>query len=225
MYSGSMFEGSGVIISDYLQHAAQAADEALALFDDAAHAVASRETRRSEEDTYSALCSQARYADLIVLGQSNPDARTEGALLQDLPEYVALHCGRPVLVVPYTGSYSTLGKRVLIAWNGSVEAARAVAAALPLLQRATRVAVAMFDATETGGEIVRYLERHGVRADVLHTPGPVDIGNAILSCAANIDADLLVMGCYGQSRFREMMLGGASRTVLASMTLPVLMAH
>jgi len=235
MYSGSMFEGSGVMISDYLQHAGKSADDALALFDEVIRKAGtdSVERRKHEQDEYSGLCLQARYADLVVLGQANPNDSGDGALMRDLPEYVALNCGRPVLVVPYAGQFPTLDRRPLIAWNGSTEAARAVTAALPLLRRASKVTVAIFDpkpgydahGEEPGADIALYLARHGIAVEVTVNPGSIDVGNAILSLAANIDADLLVMGCYGHSRFREMMLGGASRTVLATMTLPVLLAH
>jgi nucleotide-binding universal stress UspA family protein len=235
MYSGSMYEGSGVIIADYLQYAAKRADKALALFGEVTTrlGVQSPEQRRLEEDEYSGLCLQARYADLVVLGQANPDERGEAGLLLDLPENVAVNSGRPVLVVPYAGEFPTLAKHPLVAWNGSVEAARAVTAAIPLLRRASKVTVAVFDpraeadahGQEPGADIALFLARHGVDVEVSSNPAPIDTGNAILSLAASINADLLVMGCYGHSRLREMMLGGATRTVLATMTLPVLMAH
>jgi len=235
MYSGRLYEGSGVLIADYLRHAGKSAEEALAQFDEITTrlGVELREQRRREEDEYSGLCLQARYADLVVLGQFNPDDRGAAGLLTDLPEVVALNCGRPVLVVPYAGEFPTIGNRALIAWNGSVEAARAVTAAIPLIRRATKVTVTIFSpkadaeahGEEPGADIALYLARHGVEVEVTTRPGPIDVGNAILAQAADIDADLLVMGCYGHSRFREMMLGGASRTVLSSMTLPVLLAH
>ena len=235
MYSGSMFEGSGVIISDYLRFASKRAEEALALFDEVTSRYGARnaEQRRREEDEYSGLCLQARYADLVVLGQANPDDRDAGGLLHDLPEYVAINCGRPVLVVPYAGQFPSLGTRPLLAWNGSLQAARAITAALPLLRRAEKVTLAIFDprpgsdehGEEPGADIALYLARHGVKVEVTVRPGPIDIGNDILSLAADIDSDLLVMGCYGHSRFHELMLGGATRTILATMTLPVLLAH
>lgn len=235
MYSGSMFEGSGAIISDYLRIASKRADEALAQFGELTSRYGARNTeqRRREEDEYSGLCLQARYADLVVLGQANPDDRDAGGLLHDLPEYVAINSGRPVLVVPYAGAFPTVGKRPLIAWNGSLQAARAVTAALPLLRRADRVTVAIFDprsgddahGEEPGADIALYLARHGVNVEVTVRPGPLDIGNDILSLAADLNSDLLVMGCYGHSRFHELMLGGATRTILAAMTLPVLLAH
>ncbi|MRV70380.1 universal stress protein [Duganella sp. FT92W] len=233
--STDLFEGSGVLIADYARHVSKRVDQALALFDEVAAAAGapSREQRRGDGDEYSGLCLQARYADLLVLGQANPDDRDEGGLLLDLPEHVILNSGRPVLMVPYAGQFPTLGERPLIAWNGSVEAVRAVTAAIPLLRRAGNVTVAMFNpevgpdahGEEPGADIAQYLARHGVKVEVMRSPTPIDVGNSILSLAATIGADLLVMGCYGHSRFREKMLGGATSTVLATMTLPVLMAH
>jgi nucleotide-binding universal stress UspA family protein len=233
--STSLFAGSGLLIADYARHAAQRAEQALAKFADIAAAadVASVERRRRDEDEYSGLCLQARYADLLVLGQADPGDHDEGGLLLDLPEHVILNSGRPVLLVPYAGRFPTLGERPLIAWNGSVEAVHAVTAAIPLLRGARKVTVAMFNpevgpdrhGEEPGADIALYLARHGLEVEVMSCPTPIDVGNSILSLAATIGADLLVMGCYGNSRLREKMLGGASRTVLSTMTLPVLMAH
>jgi nucleotide-binding universal stress UspA family protein len=174
---------------------------------------------------------QARYADLVVLGQAAAAEDNEGSLLPDLPDYVLLNCGRPVLLVPRTGRFPTIGKRVMVAWNGSVEAAKAVTAALPLLRGAEQVTLTVLgNSADTlgespGADIALYLARHGVNVEVLRRPEAADPGKAILSLAADFNVDLLVMGAYGHSRFREMMLGGATRTILATATLPVLMAH
>jgi nucleotide-binding universal stress UspA family protein len=150
-------------------------------------------------------------------------------------EYVLLNAINPVLIVPYAGEFSSVGQRVLIAWDGSMEAARAVHGAIPLLQRAGQVQVAVFDprvgpgahGEEPGADIALFLARHGIRVDVSRhvTGGEIDIGNAILSHASDFGADLLVMGGYGHSRFREVLLGGVTRTILRSMTTPVLMSH
>ncbi len=231
--SGRALDPAGTLMAGYLSHAASRTDQALALFARVADStgVASFEPRRRDEDEYSGLCLQARYADLVVLGQGNPDARDESALLADLPEHVILNSGKPVLLVPYAGRFATVAERPLIAWNGSVEAARAVAGAIPLLRRARSATVAVLNPDsgghggQPGADIAQFLARHGVQVEVMTSPTPIDVGNAILSLAATIGADLLVMGCYGHSRLRERMLGGASHTVLATMTLPVLMAH
>lgn len=235
MTSSHMFEGSGLIMADCLRHATERADQALARFSEVAAraGMPSCETRRHSDDEYTGLCLQARYADLLVLGQPNPDDRGEAGLLADLPAHVILHSGRPALLVPYAGHFAVWGTHPLIAWNGSVEAVRAITAALPLLRRAKQVTVAMFNAEvggdahgeEPGADIALYLARHDVKVEVMRCPTPIDAGNSILSLAATIGADLLVMGCYGHSRLREKILGGATRTVLATMTLPVLMAH
>lgn len=237
MYAGSPFDMTGLVIGDVAATAERRADEALAEFEQitARAELKSSERRLLNDDEYTGLCLQARYADLVVLGQANPEAPDNGALLHDLPEYVVLNSGRPVLVVPYVGQFATSGNRVLVAWNGSVEAARAVTGALPLLRRAAKVTIAVFDprvgdrahGEEPGADIALYLARHGVNVEVTveRRPATSDVGNALLTLAANLSADLIVMGAYGHTRLREMLLGGATRTVLASMTVPVLMAH
>jgi len=233
MCSGSPFDISGQFVSDYLQRAEKMADEALARFDELCqHAeITSREQRRADEDEYAGLCLHARYADLVVLGQAVRGAEDSGGLTSDLPQHVVLHCGRPVLMVPAKGQFRDIGKRPVIAWNGSVEAARAVTAALPLLRDAAKVTVLMFapqggaQSAEPGADIATYLARHGVEVEVKVCPPASDAGHAILSEAAKLQADLLVMGAYGHSRFREMVLGGATRTVLSELPLPVLMTH
>lgn len=235
MYAGDPFDASGELMAAYLELASQRADAALAHFDElaAASGLASFEHRKCQEDEYSAICLQARYADLVVLGQSAPGNADQGQPQADLPQHVLLHGGRPVLVVPHSGQFDTLGERPLLAWNGSLEAAHAATAAIPLLQRAARTTVAVFNARsgleahgeEAGADIAQYLARHGVQVEVQRLPAPDDSGAAILALAASLRSDLLVMGAYGHSRFREMMLGGATRTVLATATLPVLMAH
>jgi nucleotide-binding universal stress UspA family protein len=235
MYSGSPFDMSGNLVAEYLRFASKHADEALARFSElTAHlGVRSVEARRCDEDEYQGLAMQARYADLLVIGQANPNDHGEGGLLLRLPEQLVLNCGRPVLIVPYAGDFLTVGQKPLVAWNGSVEAARAVTAALPLLRGARQVTVALFNATaggkahgeEPGADIAQYLARHDVQVDVQSYPAPADAGDAMLSLAASTGADLLVMGAYGHTRLRESILGGATRTILSSMTLPVLMVH
>jgi nucleotide-binding universal stress UspA family protein len=137
-----------------------------------------------------------------------------------------------VLFVPYTGRFRDIGKRVLVAWNASREAARAVSDALPILAQAQSVEVVAFDpdgadhGEVAGADIALFLARHGVKASAARQSAPdIDVGSQILSRVADSNADLLVMGGYGHSRLRELALGGATRTVLDSMTLPVLMAH
>lgn len=190
------------------------------------------ENRMVDDDPEGGLALQARYCDLVVVSQPDPHEAGFG-LTGDLPEYVVLNCARPVLIVPYAGSFTTVGQTALVAWDGSIEATRAVTSALPLLRRAKSVTVVVFNAlrnvgthgAEPGADLALYLARHGIAVTVLQEETRVDIGNAVLSLASDRGADLLVMGGYGHTRFREMLLGGITLTVLKSMTLPVLMAH
>ena len=178
----------------------------------------------------SELAVQARYADLVVVGQAGTELT---ATPSDLPETTALATGRPVLVVPFIGARPP-GKVVLLCWNASREAARAAADALPFLKAAQKVILLVVSPTvsaeghgaEPGADAAAWLARHGVKVTVQRDVGSdADVGGVILSRAADHDADLIVMGIYGHSRMREMVLGGASRTLLASMTVSVFMAH
>jgi len=175
----------------------------------------------------------ARYADLTILGQLDPD-NDEMSLSRPHPARVTLASGRPILLVPYAGHFERVGRHVMVAWNASREAARAVADALPLLARAEAVTLLAVDAQPgpdgqgglPGADIAVHLARHGVAAEIEHTvSADVPIGDVILSRAADLGADLLVMGAYGHSRVRELLLGGATRSILASMTIPVLLSH
>ena len=185
------------------------------------------EWRTSERDVAGAVRLSARYADLVILGQPAPERPSARPLAED----VLLSAGRPVLFVPYAGRFKNAGKRVLVAWNASREAARAVTDALPLLRQAAQVEVVAFGPDGDHGEVPGadlslYLARHGVKASAARQNAPgVDVGAQILSRAADIGADLIVMGGYGHSRLRELALGGATRTVLEAMTVPTLMAH
>jgi nucleotide-binding universal stress UspA family protein len=175
----------------------------------------------------------ARYADLTILGQLDPD-RAETELIRPRPEQVALASGRPVLVVPYAGHFDNVGRRVLIAWNATREAARAVSDAMPFLTSAELVTVLTIDPREgprahgelPGADIALHLARHGVEGQIERTVSAgLPVGEVLLSRAADLGADLIVMGAYGHSRVREMLLGGVTRSVLRSMIVPVLMSH
>lgn len=177
-----------------------------------------------------AMTMHARYADLVVIGQT--DAAEDSDVPRDFPERLVLAAGRPVLILPNVGNFATIGKRILVAWNASREATRAVTDAVPLLQRADNVHVmavnpkAREHGSVPGADIGLYLARHGVRVEVKTDHGAeIDVGNELLSRAADLDADLIVMGGYGHSRLKEWVLGGATRTILESMTVPVLMSH
>lgn len=177
------------------------------------------------------FAQQALYADLLVLGQHNPSGTEPAHVPADFVETVMAISGKPALILPYAAMPLAVGETVVIAWKPTREAARAVDAAMPLLRDARRVHVVSWASEEAviGGErldLNGYLKLHGVEA-TWHSQGeePEELGELLLSCAFDLEADLLVMGCYGHSRAREWLLGGTSRAVLRSMTLPVLMAH
>ena len=188
------------------------------------------EFRSAVDDLVDAMTLHARYADLVVIGQT--DASENSHVPADFPARLVLAAGRPVLILPSAGSFPSVGKRILVAWNPSREATRAVTDAIPLLQLADKVHVMAVNPRRgehgrvPGADIGLYLARHGVRVEVKTDNGAeIDVGNELLSRAADLDADLIVMGGYGHTRLREWVLGGATRTILKSMTAPVLMSH
>lgn len=193
--------------------------------------VCSVETR-IVDDEVDGFLSLTRSNDLVVVGQTNPEDPS-AAVTPEFPEHVVVRSGRPVLIVPYAGHFDRLGSRVMIGWDASASATRAVANALPILTRADSVSIVVFnpepieasDRPEAGADIAQYLAHHGVKADVIRQKTDIDIGNALLSMATDLNSDSIVMGAYGHSRLRESLLGGATRTVLESMTIPVLMSH
>ncbi|MBN3751874.1 universal stress protein [Paraburkholderia sp. Tr-20389] len=176
----------------------------------------------------------ARHADLLVLGQEDPKDPAS-FVAPNFAGDLVLGAGRPALVVPYAGEVRTLGENVLVAWDGSREAARAAADALPLLQRARHVGIEIVHAhgqpqypeVPEGIDVAAWLETHGVRAAFSTTPHHIGVGTGatLLNRATDLHADLLVMGAYGHARARERVFGGVTRTMLESMTVPVLMAH
>ncbi len=200
----------------------------------AAHGVRGIEWRESQVDPLRAMLLSARYADLVVLGQYESAASSSAARVPPgFVEDTLLSAGRPALLVPYAGRFTRVGERVLLAWNAGREAARAVADGLPFLKTARHVEVVAFDpkaggadhGEQPGADIALYLARHGVKATAAQQHAGIDVGEQILSRAADSDADLIVMGAYGHSRTRELVLGGATRTVLGAMTVPVLFSH
>jgi nucleotide-binding universal stress UspA family protein len=172
-----------------------------------------------------------RHADLAVIGQPGPDDAHPG-FARDLVHAILIGSGRPALVVPYAGSVAMPGGNVLIAWKESRESARAVADALPWLRRSARVVVLSIatreDEVETSAEkgIAEYLHCHDVVAEISHeVADDIDVGPLLLSRAADLGSDLLVMGAYSRPRLQERVLGGVTQTILESMTLPVLLSH
>lgn len=178
------------------------------------------------------LSEQARYFDLTVVGQSNPDDSLFPGD-RDMPDRMILSCGRPVLVIPYVGDYETIGENVMVAWDASAMATRAVHDALPILQAAKTVTVMVVNPKDgdndtgelPGADISAHLVRHGVNAEPDHMQSDLDPGNRLLSWAADKGADLIVMGAYGHARWTEMVHGPVTNHLLAHMTVPTLMSH
>ncbi len=175
---------------------------------------------------------QAYAADLVVAAQA--DRKWAGSGLLDVADRLVIGSGRPVLIVPNEGAQRGLGKKVLVAWNGSREASRAVFDAMPLLQRAGEVRCVWINPQSEeaqpldtpAADICVALARQGVKCEAAEAVRPrTNVGFTLLTTALDWGADLLVMGCYGHSRLREFVLGGASDYVLKHMTIPVLMSH
>ena len=174
----------------------------------------------------------AMLADLVVLGQPQPDVASRGMPASFVPRVIA-QCGRPCLVVPHAMRVDDEPvKTVVIAWKETPEAVRAVVAALPMLRKAAQVHVLTWGGKDQPArgplpDLPAWLRTQDIQASVHHEAGdePRDVGELLLSRCADLGADVLVMGCYGHGRAREWLLGGVSRTLLACMTLPVLMAH
>ncbi|MBX2885048.1 MAG: universal stress protein [Granulosicoccus sp.] len=191
-----------------------------------------REIDAENRSVADSISEMARTADLIVMQQR--DTSAGDAELSGLPEGVVLNCGRPVLLVPINGSAESVDSDVLVAWDGSSESTRAVFDALPLLQKAGLVTVHQINTAEEDrhrllshpAELVSTLSRHGVNATLSHSDARNgDVGGELIAVARDNRASLLVMGAYGRSRFSELLFGGATRTVLRSMTFPVLFSH
>jgi nucleotide-binding universal stress UspA family protein len=181
---------------------------------------------------HEALVRWTRQADLTILGQLDPDHPPPTG--RHLVEDVLLTAGRPILIIPYAGRFETLGTNVVVGWKDSREAARAVSDAIPLLANAKSVVI--LEARRTGAkpdpdevttaDVAHHLGRHGINATWAHTAmAGISAPDALLAYAADLGADLLVVGGYGHSRLRELILGGVTRGLLQHMTLPVLMSH
>ncbi|HTR59345.1 MAG TPA: universal stress protein [Casimicrobiaceae bacterium] len=220
------------VIEDQRQRGLEQAKQAETLFRRAVDKAGVRdaEWRASSGDPVAGAALHSRYADLVVLGQ--PDLQDDSDVEPAFAQRLVLMAGRPALVVPYIGPASTLGKRVLLAWSATREATRAATDALPFLQAADEVWVVIVRPSRAshgelpGADIGLYLARHGVKVQVEAIEGTeIDAGNQLLSRAADRSSDMIVMGAYGHSRFSEMVLGGATRKIFESMTVPVLMSH
>jgi nucleotide-binding universal stress UspA family protein len=189
------------------------------------------EWRKVEGLIHDALLDQGRYADLIVVSQDG-DLTDLETPVEPRTGVIAISAGRPVLVVPRSYKGKTCGKRVLVAWKPSAEATRAVHDALPILQKAEAVTVMRVNpdrgepAHNPGFDLATHLARHGVNVTVMPVAAPdQSAGDIIIRKAAELEADLIVMGAYGHSRLRELVFGGATRSLLQAPPVPVLMAR
>ena len=178
------------------------------------------------------LVNQGNTADLIILGRDENETRNDQG--RHVVENVILDCGRPVLVVPWEYKARNIPERIIIAWDGQRESTRALFGALPMLRHASEVKLHRFhlphhDRNQTIAitqELANTLSRHGVGLEVQHSDAlRGEIARELLACARNMDADTLVMGCYGHSRVREFLLGGTTRELFAEANIPVLMSH
>ena len=179
-------------------------------------------------DPIEAVTTRAHCADITIVGQSDPD---DPRSIRGLADGVVLSAGGPVLVWPCAGSFGVDPVTVMVAWNDTREAKRALADALPFLQRAGKVIVFGIDEGDSKRiavtDVSAHVARHGVSVETMHTVASsgIDTGGLLLSAVGDVGVDLLVMGAYGHRRMRELLLGGATRDILREMTVPVLMSH
>ncbi|WP_305989096.1 universal stress protein [Roseibium sp. MMSF_3544] len=223
---------------DYMQAAHEqaiaAATEAKKEFDEFARLAAVKsESRMAEILTGGPLENvlvHCRPTDMVVLGQANPD-RPE-PMRELLIETVLFESGVPVMLIPYIGSTAFQPKNVLVGWDGSSTATRAIHAALPVLEKAENITVLVVEKKasasegQPGADVANYLARHNMNVTVEVVTNPqTGIADTVLNYVADNGNDLVVMGGYGHSRMREFLFGGATREILEAMTVPVLMAH
>jgi nucleotide-binding universal stress UspA family protein len=234
----SLYAGDGYVSAELIESEAERAKERAAEAEKNFKAIIGRlgvdaEWRQGTGYAADVVSLNAKYSDITVMGQANPDD-PQNYPNPGLAAEVALGAGRPILVVPYIGTQQEVGKNVLVAWNGSREATRAVNDALPILERADKVTVLAINPRKGGGDhgdipsadIALHLARHGVKAEASQTVSEdMDVGGVLLSRLSDLGADLVVMGAYGHSRMRELMMGGATRDLLRYMTVPVLLSH
>jgi nucleotide-binding universal stress UspA family protein len=222
--------GGGAVIAELMEQMRQSALAAGVKLKAAFEATLAREGimgewRQVEGTTPEILALHGRYADLLVLGQDDPESDNAGLL-----ETVLFDSGRPVLAIPFAGNFNSIGKRVLVGWNAS----RALHDALPLIAKADTTTVFLANpkrglgahGEEPGADIARHLARHGLMVEVAKAVAD-DVSDSalLLNHASDMGADLLVMGAYGHSRLREFILGGVTRSLLREMTIPVLLSH
>jgi nucleotide-binding universal stress UspA family protein len=232
---GTVFAASALtaVIDEQRAESVKASQDAIARFERAAKAAGVAIECRTPEVTLDeaprAFAELARTYDLAVMRQPNPDEYGPEELLA---EGALFGAGRPLLVVPYIQNRGLKLNRISMCWDGSRTAARAVADALPFLKKSDAVEIVMVHSKEgirteiAGTDIAQHLARHGVKVELTRLTVPdMDVAPAILSHIADWGSDLLVMGGYGHSRLREFILGGVTREIMRSMTVPTLMSH
>jgi nucleotide-binding universal stress UspA family protein len=224
---------AGNVIDSAIAEAERQAKDAVARFE----AAAKKQGVLAEKRTVTALVADAanrfgqiaRHFDLSVVLQPEPDSNAPNDLFV---ESALFGSGRPVVVVPYIQRDAVKLDRIICCWDGSATAARAIGDAAPLLAKAKAVELLIVTTgsenrdEEIGADMATHLARHKLSVTLQRITAPdIDVGNAILSYSADRTADFLVMGGYGHSRWREFLLGGATRQILSSMTIPTLMSH
>jgi nucleotide-binding universal stress UspA family protein len=224
---------AGDVIDSAIAEAERQAKDAVARFETATK----KQAVLSEKRTITALLADAanrfgqiaRHFDLSVVLQPDPDSNTGNDLFV---ESALFGSGRPVVVVPYIQKGPVKLDHIVCCWDGSAKAARAIGDAMPFLAKAKNVELLIVTTgsegrgEEIGADMATHLARHKLNVTLQRiTSTDIDVGNAILSYAADRAADFLVMGGYGHSRWREFLLGGATRQILSSMTIPTLMSH
>lgn len=235
VFSRVEFDLTDPVFAHHRDHLRQHARHVLKHFEQVVSSVGvdSVESRLVDDDAAGGMVLHSRYADLTLMGQFDSAATIPG-VMSNLPELVVLGSGRPVLIVPHSGQPAYPLRRVMVAWDGSLSASRAISLALPMLLRADTVDVVVMQTADkkedihgedAGADLALFLARYQIKINVVERLIKGDRGEALLSIAADLATDLIVMGGYGHTRFRELVLGGVTRTLLHSMTVPVLMAH
>jgi nucleotide-binding universal stress UspA family protein len=227
----------GIAAAEYYERVAEESRKRLAEIKAAADAAAKKVGGSYEwrgaispaGDELGPAVSSSLGAELVIAGQGDPK---EG--VPSHSERLIFETGRPVIFVPFGAKPASPPKNILVAWNNSRESARAVFDAMPLLKKAKSVTVLLVDppstaeqdATHAGDEIAATLSRQGIAVTVQAVPsGGTPVGTVLLNQAAETGAEMLVMGAYGHSRLRQLILGGATRQMLGSMKLPVFMSR
>lgn len=222
------------LLAELRERSVHRLDGIFEIFDSVAASVGvtSRETRIVDDEIGMALCAQGRYSDLLIVGQVDP--REPALELSIIPEFVLLNSGRPVLVCPYGLQGTTVGRRCLVAWDGGLEAVRAITGALPILRAAQKAVLSVVNprsgygahGEDPGADMALYLARRGVEVEVdCRYSASSRVAEALLEQAAQCNADLIIAGAYGHSHLREIVLGGVTQTLLDQTVMPTLMAH